>query len=74
MIKRGRANSSTTSDSGDLGIEVSTIGMLFDDAVSYVIEQGVLVRRVLHLSHFAQVVDREASALQVHGNKIKLCD
>ena len=47
--------------------------MLFDDTVSYMIEQRVLVRRVLHLSHFAQIVDRKASGLQAHGNTI-LCN
>ena len=51
------------SETADLRVEISRVLELVDDHAADVVQQRVLVHRVLHLRHFAQVLEVESPSL-----------
>ena len=63
-----RANLGQAGDRSDLRIKVSAVRKLFHYDGADMVQQGLLVHRVLHLRDFLQVTQLKAFSLEINGH------
>lgn len=65
--KANEANLGQACDRSYLRVEVSAVWKLLDHDGAGVVQQGLLVNRVLHLRDFLQVAQLKAFSLEMHA-------